>query len=189
MHPAFFIGTTTLPLDWLDLTGAGFALPGLAQRRRATFFRRLRLCIAKQKKPLVAILRCAPAASGARPIIPASPIAIEAAVVVAREKRNFEMATIGTFTQAANGSFTGTIKTLTLNAKAILRPVEKEGDKSPDFRLAVGSIDCGAGWQKTSREKRDYISVKLDDPSFPAPIYATLSETDTAGEYAMIWSR
>ena len=25
--------------------------------------------------------------------------------------------------------------------------------------------------------------------SFPAPIYATLSETDTAGEYALIWSR
>ena len=79
-----------------------------------------------QKKPRVAILRCAPAASGARPIIPASPIAIEAAAVVARAReRNFDMATIGTFTQAANGSFAGTIKTLTLNPKATLRPVEK----------------------------------------------------------------
>ncbi|MBP8235273.1 MAG: DUF736 family protein, partial [Rhizorhabdus sp.] len=35
----------------------------------------------------------------------------------------------------------------------------------------------------------DYISVKLDDPSFPAPIYATLSETETTGEHALIWSR
>ncbi|MBQ1561650.1 DUF736 domain-containing protein [Caulobacter sp.] len=99
------------------------------------------------------------------------------------------MATIGTFTQADNGSFTGTIKTLTLNAKATLRPIDKESDKSPDLRLAVGSVECGAGWKKTSRQERDYISVKFDDPSFPAPIYATLSETDTAGEYALIWSR
>ena len=98
------------------------------------------------------------------------------------------MATIGNFTQAANGSFTGTIKTLTLNAKATLRPVDKESEKAPDYRLAVGSVECGAGWKKTSRENRDYISVKLDDPAFPAPIYATLSETETAGEYALIWS-
>lgn len=99
------------------------------------------------------------------------------------------MATIGTFTQAANGSFTGTIKALTLNAKNNIRPIDKESEKAPDYRLAVGSVECGAGWKKTSRENRDYISVKLDDPTFPAPIYATLSETGTAGEYALIWSR
>lgn len=99
------------------------------------------------------------------------------------------MATIGTFTHAGNGSFSGTIKTLTLNAKATLRPIDKESDKAPDFRLAVGTVECGAGWKKTSRENREYISVKLDDPTFPAPIYATLIETETPGEYALIWSR
>jgi len=99
------------------------------------------------------------------------------------------MATIGTFTKADNGNFIGTITTLTLKAKATLRPIDRESDKAPDYRLAVGSVECGAGWKKTSRENRDYISVKLDDPAFPAPIYATLSETETAGEYALIWSR
>ena len=99
------------------------------------------------------------------------------------------MATIGTFTQAGNGSFSGTIKTLTLNAKATLRPIDKESDKAPNFRVVVGTIECGAGWKKTSRENRDYISVKLDDPTFAAPIYATLVETETPGEYALIWSR
>ena len=98
------------------------------------------------------------------------------------------MATIGTFTQASNGSFTGTVKTLTLNAKATLRPTDKESDKAPDYRLAVGSVECGAGWKKTSRENRDYISIKLDDPSFPAPIYATLTQGDN-GEHKLIWSR
>jgi len=96
---------------------------------------------------------------------------------------------LGTFTKADNGIFTGTITSLTLKAKTTIRPVEKESDKAPDYRLTVGTVECGAGWKKTSREGRDYISVKLDDPSFPAPIYATLSETDTAGEYALIWSR
>ena len=99
------------------------------------------------------------------------------------------MATIGTFTANSEGEFTGVIRTLTLNTKATLRPVEKEGEKSPGFRVSAADMDIGAGWQKTSREGRDYISVKLDDPSFPAPIYATLSATDTAGEYALIWSR
>jgi uncharacterized protein (DUF736 family) len=99
------------------------------------------------------------------------------------------MATIGTFTANSKGEFTGSIKTLTLNTKATLRPVEKEGEKFPDFRVSSANMDIGAAWKKTSREGRNYISVELDDPSFPAPIYATLSETDTAGEYALIWSR
>tara|TARA_B110001454_G_scaffold213967_2_gene233040 strand:+ start:1774 stop:2289 length:516 start_codon:yes stop_codon:yes gene_type:complete len=102
---------------------------------------------------------------------------------------DYDMATIGTFTVNSKGEFTGVIKTLTLNTKATLRPVEKDGEKSPDFRISAANMDIGAAWKKTSREGRDYISAKLDDPSFPAPIYATLSETDTPGEYALIWSR
>lgn len=98
------------------------------------------------------------------------------------------MAIIGTFT--ANGdTFTGTLKTLTLNAKVSFKPAEKETDKAPDFRVQSNTVEFGAAWKKTSREGRDYLSVKLDDPSFPAPIYASLVESDTAGEYNLIWSR
>ncbi|CAM5608485.1 hypothetical protein SSCI18S_05165 [Sphingobium scionense] len=52
----------------------------------------------------------------------------------------------------------------------------------------TGDIAFGAGWQKTIRVGRDYISVKLDDPSFAASVYASLAETDN-GDYALIWSR
>ena len=91
------------------------------------------------------------------------------------------MATIGTFTQADNGNFNGTITTATLKLKATLKSIDMDGDKAPDYRLTVGTVECGAGWKKTSRENRDYISVKFDDPTFPAPIYPTLVQPAPAG--------
>lgn len=98
------------------------------------------------------------------------------------------MATIGSFHKQVDGSYTGSIKTLTLNVKqAHLRPVEKDNDKAPDFRIFYGQTEFGAAWKKTSRENRDYLSVKLDDPSFPAPIYASLVDADDG--YSLIWSR
>lgn len=98
------------------------------------------------------------------------------------------MAQIGTFTQGENGTFTGAIKTLSLNVKATLRPSDKDNDKAPDYRVLAGTVEFGAAWKKTSREDRAYLSLKLDDPSFPAPIYASLVDGD-GGEYRLIWSR
>ncbi len=98
------------------------------------------------------------------------------------------MAQIGTFTASDNGSFTGTIRTLTLNAKATIRPVGKDHDKAPDYRVFAGNVEFGAAWKKNSREDKSYLSCKLDDPSLPAPIYASLVEGDD-GEHRLIWSR
>ena len=51
-------------------------------------------------------------------------------------------------------------------------------------------MELGAAWQKTAKEsERDYVAVKLDDPSFPAPIYATLIEIDGQDGLQLIWSR
>ena len=38
-------------------------------------------------------------------------------------------------------------------------------------------------------EQRDYLSVKLDDPSFNAPIYANLVQDEEGEGFALIWSR
>ena len=98
------------------------------------------------------------------------------------------MATIGTFTKDDAGNYNGAIKTLTLDVKkATLRQVETDNDKAPDFRIFSGSTEFGAAWKKTSREDRAYLSVKLDDPSFPAPIYASLVDADEG--YSLVWSR
>jgi uncharacterized protein (DUF736 family) len=78
------------------------------------------------------------------------------------------MATIGTFTASDNG-YTGSVKTLTLNVKAKFVATEAENDKAPNFRIVAGATEFGAAWKKTAKESdREYLSVKLDDPSFPA---------------------
>ena len=41
--------------------------------------------------------------------------------------------------------------------------------------------EIGAAWSKRSNEGRDYLSLKLDDPSFNAPIFANLFD-DPDGE-------
>ncbi len=50
------------------------------------------------------------------------------------------MATIGTFTKSGD-TFTGSVKTLSINAKATIKAAEKASDKAPDYRVFAGSID------------------------------------------------
>ncbi len=51
------------------------------------------------------------------------------------------------------------------------------------------AVEIGAGWLKAARETgAEYMSMKLDDPSLPAPIYATLVQGDK-DEHKLIWSR
>jgi len=121
--------------------------------------------------------------------LPGPRTAIEAAMVAARQLTETTMATIGTFTAADNG-YTGSVKTLTLNVKAKFVATEKDNDKAPDYRIIAGAIECGAAWKKTARDSdREYLSVKIDDPSFPAPIYASLVKGEGDDSFNLIWSR
>ena len=98
------------------------------------------------------------------------------------------MANIGTFTADKDG-FTGTLRTLTLNVKVKLVPNDKGSENAPDYRIqAAGGYDIGAAWKKVSQAERPYLSATLDDPSFPATIYARLVEGDD-GLHNLIWSR
>lgn len=76
------------------------------------------------------------------------------------------------------------------HVKAPIASIEGPSDKGPQFRIFAGAVEPGAAWQKRSEQTgRDYLSVKLNDPSFPAPIYATLSEVEGEDGYQLIWSR
>lgn len=97
------------------------------------------------------------------------------------------MANIGIFT-AQNDSFTGTVRTLTLNVKVKFVPNTKESENAPDYRIVAGNFEIGAAWKKISKAERPYLSATLDDPSFPATIYARLVEGED-GAHNLIWSR
>jgi uncharacterized protein (DUF736 family) len=100
------------------------------------------------------------------------------------------MATIGSFKKVGN-DFQGEIITLSLQAKGVRIVAESNtsNDKAPSHRVFVGRAEIGAGWSKRSEEGRDYLSLKLDDPSFNAPIYANLFEDEGGEGYTLLWSR
>ena len=116
-------------------------------------------------------------------------IAVKAAMVAGlRQQMEIIMAQIGSFTRGEDGTFVGTIRTLSFNVKARLIPAEaSSNEKAPDLRVLVGNVEIGAAWRRTSKENTEYHSVKLDDPSFAAPIYANLVKGET--DYALVWSR
>ena len=100
------------------------------------------------------------------------------------------MANIGTFKKVGN-EFQGEIVMLTVQVKGvrIVPETDRTNDNAPSHRVYVGRAEIGAAWSKRSTEGRDYLSVKLDDPSFAAPIYANLFDDEDAETFTLIWSR
>ena len=101
------------------------------------------------------------------------------------------MATIGTFKKSGNNEFTGEIVTLSVQAKGvrIVPETRATGENAPSHRVLVGRAEIGAAWSKRSNEGRDYLGLKLDDPSFTAPIFANLFDDEDGESYSLIWSR
>ena len=100
------------------------------------------------------------------------------------------MANIGSFKKVGS-DFQGEIVTLSLKTKGvrIVPETNRSNDNAPSHRVYVGRAEIGAAWSKRSEEGRDYLSLKLDDPSFNAPIYANLFNEEDGEGYTLIWSR
>lgn len=100
------------------------------------------------------------------------------------------MANIGTFKKSGD-QFSGSITTLSVQQKNVrIVPEEPSSkDNAPSHRVFVGSAEIGAAWSKVSKDDRPYLSIKLDDPSFAAPIFATLFAGDDGKIYDLVWTR
>ena len=100
------------------------------------------------------------------------------------------MASIGSF-KKSGAEYHGEIVTLSLQTKGvrIVPEANRSNDNAPSHRVYVGRAESGAAWSKRSNEGRDYLSLKLDDPSFTAPIFANLFDDEDGESYTLIWSR
>ena len=98
------------------------------------------------------------------------------------------MANIGTFKKSSS-ELQGEIVTLSVQTKnvRIVPETNRANDNAPSHRVYVGRAEIGAAWSKRSTEGRDYLSVKLDDPSFNAPIYANLFDDEEGDGH--LWRR
>jgi uncharacterized protein (DUF736 family) len=102
------------------------------------------------------------------------------------------MSVIGTFTPIKDGGWEGTIRTLTIDVEARLIPNDnQDSERAPAFRLFAGRSELGAAWRERSggENPRDYLSVRLDDPSLPGPISAAMFEATDGKEAQLVWNR
>lgn len=98
------------------------------------------------------------------------------------------MAMIGSFQKTETG-FSGRITGLMFDIGVEILPNRKEHDKAPDFRVFAPFGEIGAAWTRTSAAERPFLSVKLDDPGLPAPVYASLVLAEDQARWVMIWAR
>lgn len=99
------------------------------------------------------------------------------------------MATIGNFTKS-NDAYFGDIITFAIQARNVrIVPIPQTSEPNhPDHRVMVGDAEFGVGWSRQSTTGRGYLRLKLDDPSFAAPLFANLVE-DESDRFKLVWSR
>ena len=100
------------------------------------------------------------------------------------------MAIIGQFTRDDTG-YVGAISTLTVQAERIRIVAEpnRMNNNSPTHRVYCGGAEIGVAWPKKDRAGNEYLNLKLDDVSFPGPIYPTLMQGDDGQNFVLVWSR
>lgn len=87
------------------------------------------------------------------------------------------MSAPGKFTPSKQGGWEGRIQTLTVDRKVRLVPNDnRRSDRAPDYIVLLGWARVGEAWEARSRTDppRDYLRVRLRDPSWGSPLRAAL---------------
>lgn len=101
---------------------------------------------------------------------------------------------IGSFFRTASG-FEGRIQTVVLDVRITLVAAEaSEADKAPDWRVHLGDDgegpEIGAGWNESGERAGDYVSLRIDDPTFAQPIRAALFQNNgDQSAWSLRWNR
>jgi len=84
---------------------------------------------------------------------------------------------------------------LAIDIDVVLVPAEhSDADNAPDYRIHLGSdengAEVGAGWKRTGDKAGNYVSLLIDDPTFPQPIRANLFQSaDDKSALGLHWNR
>lgn len=101
------------------------------------------------------------------------------------------MAVIGTFSATKEGGWSGAIRTLSLDLKVRFVPNDKrDQETAPDFRVFAGESEIGAAWRKVSAkdDRKEYLSVRLEDPMISQPLMAALFSNGEGREAQLVWT-
>jgi uncharacterized protein (DUF736 family) len=88
--------------------------------------------------------------------------------------------------------YTGSINILKFSGAAVIEPATpKNSEDAPDFRVFGGRsrVEIGAAWKERSDRGTSYLSIRLDEPSFTAPVFCRLVQFEGEEGYRLIWSR
>jgi uncharacterized protein (DUF736 family) len=102
------------------------------------------------------------------------------------------MSVIGTFAPNKEGGWIGTIHTLTINTKVRLVPNDnRDSENAPAFRVFLGKSRIGDAWEarSTGEKPRDYLKIRLDDPSLAEPLNAAFFQSEDGTAAQLVWHR
>ncbi len=100
------------------------------------------------------------------------------------------MPVIGTFAPSKDG-YTGELRTLTLRGRVrFVANDHKSPEGAPDYRVFLGDAEIGAAWRKAKQGRTEStLRVRLDDPTWPQPVWAILYESTEDGVIRLVWRR
>jgi uncharacterized protein (DUF736 family) len=103
------------------------------------------------------------------------------------------MSAIGYVQRQADGSFRGSIRTLSISAEIQIIPNRGKVGQQPDYRVMSGAVELGGGWIGIGEvSQREYVRLTLSAPELGKhPLYANLGRAagqDDDDTLAIIWN-
>ncbi|KKW92498.1 DUF736 domain-containing protein [Sphingobium chungbukense] len=103
------------------------------------------------------------------------------------------MSAIGHVQRQSDGSFKGSIRTLSVSAEVQIIPNRGKVGEQPDYRVMSGGVELGGGWIRTGEvSQREYVRLSMAAPELgPNTLYANLGRAagqDDEDVYAIIWN-
>lgn len=99
---------------------------------------------------------------------------------------------IGSFILSKDGGWSGSVRTLTIDAKIRLVPNDdRSSDNAPAFRILAGTIRIGDAWEaRTGGDNpKTYWRLRLDDPVLSEPLTAALFPAEDGETAHLVWNR